>query len=362
MNCGHPFSGHENFCPECGQENKGRRITFKNFVSELFSGFFNFDEKFWRTLIPLFIKPGKVSRDYIEGKRQRYTNPFRFYLAVSIIFFLLVGLSKTKERFEELSKNSKTTISKNTDKKDTDTPNLTEKQKTDSIKKLVNTKLQKSQIIIPEEAKTQIINEIEKDSTKSIIEFNLGNRSTHSDRNTRIEKFYKFHKNNPEISIDDSLDSLKTVKNFTNRFLYSRVKLIHSYSKDKESREQFLLQILSYGSVAIFLLLPFFTLFLKFYYLRRKFTYVEHLIFVFHSQTVFFMLFSIVLVIEIIGFQPKIGIFTILFLLYLFIAMKKFYQQGYIKTFVKFILLNLSFLIVASIGVTFLFIFSFALA
>ena len=103
LNCGHPFTGHENFCPECGQENKGNKISFKNFVGELFSGFFNFDAKFWTTLIPLLTKPGKVSRDYIEGKRQLYTNPFRFYLTVSIVFFLLVGLSSTINKYKDNS-------------------------------------------------------------------------------------------------------------------------------------------------------------------------------------------------------------------------------------------------------------------
>lgn len=249
---------------------------------------------------------------------------------MSIVFFLLVGLSKTKERFEELSKNSKTNISKSNDKKNAANPNLTESEK--------------------------------KDSTKSMIEFDIDGNKTNSNTNTRLETFYKFHKKNPEVSIDDSLDSLKIEKNFTNRFLYSRAKLIHSYSKDKESREQFLLQILSYGSVAIFLLLPFFTLFLKFYYIRRKFTYVDHLIFVFHVQTVFFMLFTIFILLEMFGLNPALWIFNILFLLYLFLSMKNFYQQGYLKTFAKFILLNLSFFIVASIGVTLLFIFSFALA
>ncbi|WP_420793206.1 DUF3667 domain-containing protein [Polaribacter ponticola] len=58
-------------------------------MHEVFNGLFNFDAKFWNTIIPLLINPGKVSRDYIDGKRQRYTNPFRFYLTVSIIFFYL---------------------------------------------------------------------------------------------------------------------------------------------------------------------------------------------------------------------------------------------------------------------------------
>lgn len=58
----------------------------------MFNGVFNFDAKFWKTLIPLLTNPGKVSKDYKEGKRSRYSNPFRFYITVSIISFLILGL------------------------------------------------------------------------------------------------------------------------------------------------------------------------------------------------------------------------------------------------------------------------------
>ena len=69
LNCGFPFSGQENFCPECGQKNKGDQLTFGSFMNEVFNGFTSWDAKFWTTIIPLLIKPGKVSLDYVEGKR-----------------------------------------------------------------------------------------------------------------------------------------------------------------------------------------------------------------------------------------------------------------------------------------------------
>ena len=81
------------FCPECGQKNKGSKITFATFLKEVFNGFISLDAKVWTTLIPLLIKPGKVSRDFIEGRRARYTNPFQFYISVSIVFFLILFLN-----------------------------------------------------------------------------------------------------------------------------------------------------------------------------------------------------------------------------------------------------------------------------
>lgn len=137
--------------------------------------------------------------------------------------------------------------------------------------------------------------------------------------------------------------------------------MLNSFIDNNESKEQFANQLLSYASLALFILLPIFTLFLKLIYIRRKHLYVSHLIFVFHTQTVFFMLLSIYFLLAIFGVTPQLWIFTILFLIYLFIAMRRFYQQGYFKTFIKFIFLNISYAIISFIGITFVFLISFAL-
>ncbi|WP_423809726.1 DUF3667 domain-containing protein [Polaribacter atrinae] len=112
LNCGHPFSGQEKFCPDCGQENKGNRITFYSFIHQLFSGLFSFDTKLWKTLIPLLIKPGEVSKNYIAGKRQCYSNPFQFYLTVSVVFFLIIGITDSYNDFNNFRNGKK---SNNTD-------------------------------------------------------------------------------------------------------------------------------------------------------------------------------------------------------------------------------------------------------
>lgn len=163
------------------------------------------------------------------------------------------------------------------------------------------------------------------------------------------------------MSIDDGLDSLKYEKTFLNRFLYNRAKVANSFVSKKEAREQFFNQLLSYGSIALFVFLPIFTLFLKFFYIRRKYTYVDHLVFVFHTQTVFFMLLSIYYLIDLLGIDPQLWIFTILFLVYLFLAMRKFYHQGIFKTLIKFSMLNITYMIISSIGIAIVFLVSFAL-
>lgn len=100
MNCEQPISDKDNFCSNCGQVNDELPLSIKQFVSEFFSGFFSFDTRFFNTFVPLLFKPGKVSKDYVEGKRRRYVNPFQLYLHVTIVFFLLQGLFSALDEYK----------------------------------------------------------------------------------------------------------------------------------------------------------------------------------------------------------------------------------------------------------------------
>ncbi len=109
LNCEQPISDKDNFCSNCGQVNDELPLSIKQFISEFFSGFFSFDTRFFNTFVPLLFKPGKVSKDYVEGKRRRYVNPFQLYLHVTIIFFLLQGLFSALDEYKisgSFSKNS----------------------------------------------------------------------------------------------------------------------------------------------------------------------------------------------------------------------------------------------------------------
>ncbi|MDN3620483.1 DUF3667 domain-containing protein [Polaribacter undariae] len=299
---------------------------------------FNFDAKFWKTLIPLLIRPGEVSKNYIAGKRQRYSNPFKFYLTVSVIFFLIIGITDSYNDFNNF-RNGKNP--NNTDIFNAINLNLKEDQKKDSILNLKET----------DSTLTAI-----KDTISKMPFLKVGGKEI------KIVKMLKFQKQHPNLYVDDALDSLKIDKSFSNKFWYSRSQLINTIYTDSTVSKKLKKQFLSYSSIALFILLPLFTLFLKFIYIRSKFTYVEHLIFVFHTQTLFFLLLSIFYILNIfIETDSYTGLFLLLFLLYLFLAMKKFYEQSFIKTLFKYVFANVLFMIFTSLGVVFISFIAFAL-
>lgn len=97
-----------------------------------------------------------------------------------------------------------------------------------------------------------------------------------------------YQRNHSDDSINSALDNLGLKKKFCNRFKYSLTTKINSFlTNTTEENKKLLRELISYASISIFIFLPIFTLFLRGIYIRRKFTYTEHLIFVFHTQTVF---------------------------------------------------------------------------
>ncbi len=77
------------FCHQCGQEKKSYIRNVSGVVTEFFGEFSNWDTRVWRTLVPLWFRPGYLSRRYVDGHRVPYVPPLRLYLFTSIITFLI---------------------------------------------------------------------------------------------------------------------------------------------------------------------------------------------------------------------------------------------------------------------------------
>jgi hypothetical protein len=94
LNCGAALAGR--FCHECGQEDEDRRVPFRKLVSEAFGEILSFDSRLLRSLRPLLLRPGFLTREYMAGRRVRYLPPFRFYLIVSVVFFAALALNHSR--------------------------------------------------------------------------------------------------------------------------------------------------------------------------------------------------------------------------------------------------------------------------
>ncbi len=86
LNCGAVVQSR--FCSECGQENVELKEDFFHLAGHVIADFFHFDSKFFRTIIPLFTKPGYLTKEYWAGRRVRYVHPLRLFFFIAIVFMI----------------------------------------------------------------------------------------------------------------------------------------------------------------------------------------------------------------------------------------------------------------------------------
>jgi hypothetical protein len=86
--CGKPLSGH--YCAQCGEkrfspEDHGLKRSFE----QMFVAFTHADGTVFRTLRTLLAHPGRLTADYLKGRRKPYIAPLELFLICNLIFFLL---------------------------------------------------------------------------------------------------------------------------------------------------------------------------------------------------------------------------------------------------------------------------------
>ena len=85
--CGAEVTGK--FCSNCGQPAHVHR-TLLHLGEELLHGVMHFDGRFWRTLPLLVINPGRLTREWVQGRRTRYVSPLAMFLfTLFVMFFAL---------------------------------------------------------------------------------------------------------------------------------------------------------------------------------------------------------------------------------------------------------------------------------
>ncbi|WP_293828804.1 DUF3667 domain-containing protein [uncultured Brevundimonas sp.] len=92
--CGAPASG--NFCAACGQPTHVHR-TLLHLGEELLHGVMHFDGRIWRTLPLLVLNPGRLTREWVQGRRTRYVSPLAIFLFTLFVMFFALSFAPHKE-------------------------------------------------------------------------------------------------------------------------------------------------------------------------------------------------------------------------------------------------------------------------
>ncbi|WLI88633.1 DUF3667 domain-containing protein [Massilia sp. R2A-15] len=94
LNCGAAVAN--NFCSVCGQETVPHVPSVREFFHEFIGHYVALEGKLWNTLALMIFRPGRLTADYIAGRRARYVAPLRLYLTLSVLFFALLHYGPTE--------------------------------------------------------------------------------------------------------------------------------------------------------------------------------------------------------------------------------------------------------------------------
>ncbi len=188
LNCGTSLIGSH--CHACGQAAHVHR-SLGAFFHDLLHGVFHFEGKIWRTLPLLAWRPGRLTREYIDGRRASYVSPIALFLFSVFLMFAAFHALESHEGAETPSVRS----------------GNFEQAIAASEKELAALRVERRKLK-DRKADTQAIDrridsrqqEIEalKD-TRSAIAENLPDRQSYSDFH-QIDKAIKKFKKNPELA------------------------------------------------------------------------------------------------------------------------------------------------------------------
>jgi hypothetical protein len=88
LNCGEDLIGKH--CHACGQAGHIHR-TLGAFWHDFTHSILHFEGKFWRTLPLLVLKPGTLTRRYIDGERARFVSPLAAFLFSVFLLFAAIN-------------------------------------------------------------------------------------------------------------------------------------------------------------------------------------------------------------------------------------------------------------------------------
>ena len=343
LNCRHPLDLSDVYCPYCGQLNTTKQLSLKDFLGEFIGSVLTYDSRLRFTVKDLLFKPGVITRNYVNGQRLKYANPFRFFLSVSIIYFLVQGL------LSAITGTSQFKVNRSNDRATIDSilnPN--------NIVTLNGNPLGKK-LAIPND--TVVLNNDTITSKKSTEAKDYEYKSE-TDLDTiewagrLVERFTIYRSFYLATDIKNApiaLDSLKHNNTRLNRWVYEKNDAIDRVLDNPYGFMNYLL-----GKIPFFLFFftPFFAFFFWLLYSKKKYTYIEHMVFIFHIFSFIFLALLILIIPD--SFFDEAILSSILFGIigpfYFYKALRNFYKQGRLITIIKFVFLNVIFGISATIA------------
>ncbi|WP_447641736.1 MULTISPECIES: DUF3667 domain-containing protein [Chitinophagaceae] len=340
LNCGHQVE--ERYCTHCGQENVEPRQPFHYLFGHFVEDLTHYDHGFWETFKTLMVRPGKLIKNYLAGKRQSQVPPVKLYIFVSFLAFFLPAILPSHKPSKEEDKTVKKEESK------------TLQQTVDSLHNALNISFLAPNTKMELQHK---IDSIVKIQTKNTVMEN------HEDEDSAAAVSIVKGDTIP-IHGDDFINNNSFFRKIATVFNAKKAELKNEGYSNKEIKEKLTESFIHNLPKLLFFYLPLFAFFLWVFNSKKKWLYFDHGIFTLYY---FSFLLTCITLIELIawlggfvhnGWMETIVGLSIAFLciypfIYFFLAQHRVYGGSRTISVVKGIVLffiNIIFMLVFLIG------------
>lgn len=305
-------------------------------LRDAFGDLFELDSRLWRTIIPLLLRPGRLTKDYLEGRRARYMPPFRMYLVLSVIFFVVAFFDPTDD------------LSLLFEPEPAPTPEEIAEQERAAAEKHEETEAEINEVL-GELAEEGII----PPETVAAAEADEGPQFGVTEDDPSGDFEFDFDPETGKCTFSGQED----LPGWLQRRL-TRERLEELCARIGADGGKALGNLLLDNiPVALIVLLPFMALVLKALYPLSRRYFVEHLLFFVHYHSFFFLILTLQFLFA--GLASLVHLPTVLKVLvlvaaafyipvYLYKAMRQVYEQGHFFTLAKYVVLVVAYMIGAT--------------
>ena len=345
-NCELPLESTFEFCPNCGQKTK-EELTVGVLFYNTISNYFAVDARFFKSFIPLMVRPGYLANKFIQGKRLLYLHPAQLYLFISIVFFFLYSF-KQKEQINAISASASVDekVRKATD-------SIVSEIEKDSVAKAVfleQMKENQTALGIKDEEMKTLDSIVKAQKPKENLRFTFGFDEEKVDSLLAIKA--------PKDEVYKAMGMEKDDGSLTRKFYGQMLKIY----KNRGGVGSILRAFYDTVPISMFFLLPIFAFILKMLFYRRG-RFAHHLVFTFYFFAYLFTVFSILIFISLLWDVIPVWLDVLIVLstfLYLFLAIKRFYGQGWFVSLFKSWVATITFMVlVLPIAGGFMLVFAF---
>jgi uncharacterized protein DUF3667 len=298
LNCGDPTPG--NFCRNCGQRKVEVHVSLRRMLMEALDDQFSLNSALPRTIGALMFRPGHLTREYMGGRIARYIPPFRLYLVTSVAFFLVLSLLPEFTGADLNLGLERTTVTLGSGTDSAGPRHVPQPPVPAPAAATRGARPLPLRPPMPPPPPPGILRN---------IRLNTGNAVIDSIGNARIEHF--------------------------------------SRMGSREAARQITSEYLRHVPQMMFVLLPLFAGLLKILYLRSRRFYVEHFVFALHVHAFAFLTYLTMLAVR---WPPVIAALGAWLMLYVVLAMKRVYAQGWMATLTKYAFLGAAYVVMLSFG------------